>query len=360
MVVSSFLKSSGFAALAAGLALIALPAAAQDRPDGRQGRSHGDWGGNRGGGEGGGNSGGGWQGRAQAAPQSAPQAAQHSAPQAEMRQQAQQEQRSWTGRPSGGDNNGSWGGARRVQREIPQAQTGGDSGSRWSRQNGSDAARTEQRAANPSPPVQRSEAPRNEARSGWNSGSQGRNGTYVDPSRNRDTNAANNQRDNDRGRNNSSTSWSQRNRDNSRGNEGWQGNNRGYDNNRWQGHGNSWSNNNHRDNDRSSYSGNYRQWNNDWRRDNRYNWQGYRNQNRSIFRLGSYYSPYRNYSYSSIGIGFYLDSLFYSNRYWINDPWQYRLPEAYGPYRWVRYYDDALLVDVYSGEVVDVIRDFFW
>ena len=32
----------------------------------------------------------------------------------------------------------------------------------------------------------------------------------------------------------------------------------------------------------------------------------------------------------------------------------------YGPYRWVRYYDDVLLVDVYSGEVVDVIYDFFW
>ena len=79
-----------------------------------------------------------------------------------------------------------------------------------------------------------------------------------------------------------------------------------------------------------------------------------------MFRLGAYYSPYRNYSYRRLSIGFFLDSLFYSNRYWINDPWRYRLPEVYGPYRWVRYYDDALLVDVYSGEVVDVIHDFFW
>ena len=31
-----------------------------------------------------------------------------------------------------------------------------------------------------------------------------------------------------------------------------------------------------------------------------------------------------------------------------------------GPYRWIRYYDDALLVDTYSGEVVDVIHRFFW
>ena len=34
--------------------------------------------------------------------------------------------------------------------------------------------------------------------------------------------------------------------------------------------------------------------------------------------------------------------------------------EFYGPYRWVRYYDDAVLVDIYSGEVVDVINNFFW
>jgi hypothetical protein len=36
------------------------------------------------------------------------------------------------------------------------------------------------------------------------------------------------------------------------------------------------------------------------------------------------------------------------------------LPAAYGSYRWVRYYDDVLLVDVRNGRVVDVIRDFFW
>ncbi|MDP3676183.1 MAG: RcnB family protein [Novosphingobium sp.] len=98
----------------------------------------------------------------------------------------------------------------------------------------------------------------------------------------------------------------------------------------------------------------------DWRRDTRYNWSGYRNQHRDIFRAGRYYSPYSNYRYSQLSIGFFLDSGFYGNRYWINDPWQYRLPQVYGPYRWVRYYDDVLLVDIYSGEVVDVIHNFFW
>ena len=98
----------------------------------------------------------------------------------------------------------------------------------------------------------------------------------------------------------------------------------------------------------------------DWRRDTRYNWSGYRNQHRDLYRAGRYYSPYNNYRYNRLSIGIFLDSGFYGNRYWINDPWQYRLPEVYGPYRWVRYYDDVLLVDIYSGEVVDVIHDFFW
>ena len=117
--------------------------------------------------------------------------------------------------------------------------------------------------------------------------------------------------------------------------------------------------------DRSSgyYAGSrdHRRWDrNDWRRDRRYDWYGYRNQHRSLFSIGRYYSPYRNYGYRRPIIGLFLDNGFYGNRYWINDPWQYRLPEVYGPYRWVRYYDDVLLVDIYTGEVVDVIHDFFW
>ncbi|RZM12158.1 MAG: hypothetical protein EOP67_66195, partial [Sphingomonas sp.] len=50
----------------------------------------------------------------------------------------------------------------------------------------------------------------------------------------------------------------------------------------------------------------------------------------------------------------------WSRNYWIDDPYSYRLPEAYGPYRWVRYYDDALLVDVRTGVVVDTAYGIFW
>ncbi|WP_334182334.1 RcnB family protein [Novosphingobium sp.] len=117
-----------------------------------------------------------------------------------------------------------------------------------------------------------------------------------------------------------------------------------------------------RRNDDRRWAGNdNRRWDrSDWRRDNRYDWQHYRDRNRSVYRMGGYYAPYRGYSYRRLSIGFSLGSLFYGSNYWINDPWEYRLPPVYGPYRWVRYYDDVLLVDVYSGEVVDVIYDFFW
>ncbi|KPL67139.1 hypothetical protein SZ64_02920 [Erythrobacter sp. SG61-1L] len=132
-------------------------------------------------------------------------------------------------------------------------------------------------------------------------------------------------------------------------------------------------NGSYRDNDRNrsyrdgnrngSYNGrdrDHRNWDRKWRNDNRYDWRKYRSNNRSRFHIGIYYAPYRNYYYRPLSIGFFLDSLFYNDRYWINDPWYYRLPPAYGPYRWVRYYDDALLVDTYNGEVVDVIHNFFW
>jgi hypothetical protein len=103
-----------------------------------------------------------------------------------------------------------------------------------------------------------------------------------------------------------------------------------------------------------------RDWNRGWRNDNRYDWRRWRNQNRSIFSIGRYYAPYRNHRYSRFSIGIRLGPIFFSNRYWIADPWRYRLPPAYAGTKWIRYYDDALLVDLYTGEVIDVIYDFFW
>ena len=102
------------------------------------------------------------------------------------------------------------------------------------------------------------------------------------------------------------------------------------------------------------------QWSsNNWRSDNRYDWRRYRDHHHSIFRIGFYFDPF-GYSYNRFGIGSYMYPSYYQSNYWISDPWQYRLPQAYGPYRWVRYHNDALMIDTWSGEVVDVIYGFFW
>lgn len=213
---------------------------------------------------------------------------------------------------------------------------------------------------------------------GWQNGQQGTVGTR--PDRGGTPSWQNNDRGDNRDRNGS---W---NRD--RGNQGtpsWRNNDRDRDNNRngdWNRDRNgSWNrdrtgdwnrnrdwnrdrNNNWNRNDNRGWGQNgnrdYRRWNNDWRRDNRYNWSSWRNQHRDQYRGGYYSAPYRGYSYSRLSIGIFLGSPFYQERYWISDPWSYRLPDVYGPYRWVRYYDDVLLIDTYSGEVVDVIYDFFW
>ena len=103
------------------------------------------------------------------------------------------------------------------------------------------------------------------------------------------------------------------------------------------------------------------QWNCGWRGNSQYDWQRYRTSNRNAFRLPRYYAPYGwNYGYRRFSIGLLLDQLLFSQSYWIDDPYNYRLPEAYGEYRWVRYYNDALLVDIYTGEVVDTVYDIFY
>lgn len=324
MAGSSLLRKSVLAALAATVSIAALPVAAQAQE--RHGRGGWQGGGERGGGERGGWQGGGgrnWQGGA-ATQQSAQQPTQQ--PVQPTRPVMQQQPRSlpaWRG--------GQWrdgGNAERAQQAPQPAQQGAQPMQRW-RGNGEVARQNDGRPGD-----------RGESRD-IVLGREGRNQTYADPNRNgtyRDGNR-------DRSENRADGRWQGNRQDGYRNdgwrNDGWRGANRG---------GSNWS----------GRSDDNRRWNNDWRRDRRYDWSSYRNQHRDIFRGGSYYAPYRGYNYSRIRTGFFLDALFYSNNYWIADPWAYRLPDVYGPYRWVRYYDDVLLVDVYSGEVVDVIYDFFW
>ena len=101
------------------------------------------------------------------------------------------------------------------------------------------------------------------------------------------------------------------------------------------------------------------QWSSNWRNNSKYDWQNHRRHHRSIFHLGFYYDPF-GWGYNPFEIGWRMWPSYYSSRFWINDPWYYRLPYAPPGTRWIRYYDDAILVDTWTGEVVDVIYNFFW
>jgi len=101
-------------------------------------------------------------------------------------------------------------------------------------------------------------------------------------------------------------------------------------------------------------------WDREWRREPQYDWNRYRNERRSVFRLPRYYAPYGwQGGYRRFDVGIAIAPILYTPRYWIYDPYAYRLPDAGEPYRWVRYYDDALLVDIEDGTVVDVIHGIF-
>lgn len=115
---------------------------------------------------------------------------------------------------------------------------------------------------------------------------------------------------------------------------------------------------------RDTYGDAYRDgrvWNRGWRDDRRYDWNGYRRYNQGLYRLPRYYPPYGyRYDYRRFGLGATLSRSLFAPGYWIDDPRAYRLPPAYGPYRWVRYYDDALLIDLRTGRVVDMVYDIFF
>ncbi|HEX8841097.1 MAG TPA: RcnB family protein [Sphingomicrobium sp.] len=100
-------------------------------------------------------------------------------------------------------------------------------------------------------------------------------------------------------------------------------------------------------------------WDTSWRHNSRYNWWDWRRRHHHFFHLGFYYDPF-GWSYQRYLVGWRLWPAYFGSNYWITDPWQYRLPYAPPGYRWIRYYDDLLLVDTWDGRVVDVIYDFFW
>ncbi|WP_019515222.1 RcnB family protein [Sphingomonas sp. Mn802worker] len=101
---------------------------------------------------------------------------------------------------------------------------------------------------------------------------------------------------------------------------------------------------------------------NDWRADRdrnwgRGDWSSWRQQNRALYARGDWRAPF---GYQTFRPGGRIAPSYFGTRYIINDPSRYHLPPARGYTRWVRHYNDVILVDQRRGVVVDVIRNFYW
>ncbi len=95
----------------------------------------------------------------------------------------------------------------------------------------------------------------------------------------------------------------------------------------------------------------------DARREYREDWRDYRRDNPRLYARGDFRAPFR---YQRFERGYQLRPAYYRPRFYISDPYRYRLPEAGRGLRWVRHYDDALLVDVHNGRILRVERGFFF
>jgi len=91
----------------------------------------------------------------------------------------------------------------------------------------------------------------------------------------------------------------------------------------------------------------------------REDWRDYRRSHREAFRRPAYVGP-RGYAYRPIVVGHRFAPQYFGARYVIADPWRYRLPAAHARQQWVRYGNDVVLVNVRTGRVIEVHRDFFW
>lgn len=72
-----------------------------------------------------------------------------------------------------------------------------------------------------------------------------------------------------------------------------------------------------------------------------------------------YVAPYPGWRYRPLAVGARLAAAFHAPRYVVAHPARHGLPSPRGDLRWIRYGDDALLVDVTDGRVRRVVRNRF-
>jgi len=95
------------------------------------------------------------------------------------------------------------------------------------------------------------------------------------------------------------------------------------------------------------------------RQELREDWRDYRRSNPQAFRRGGYQGP-RGYAYRPVQPGYRFQPGYYGQRYWINDWQRYRLARPYAGQRYIRYGNDAVLIDARSGRVIRSYNRFFF
>ena len=77
------------------------------------------------------------------------------------------------------------------------------------------------------------------------------------------------------------------------------------------------------------------------------------------FHSGGYARPRGWYEHRWV-FGEILPALFWTQNYWLSDYYDFGLAPPPPGFVWVRYGNDALLIDQYSGEVLQVEYDVFY
>jgi Ni/Co efflux regulator RcnB len=77
------------------------------------------------------------------------------------------------------------------------------------------------------------------------------------------------------------------------------------------------------------------------------------------FHYGDYHAP-QGYSYRRWSYGDHLPAIYFGRDYWIPNYWNFGLAWAPDGCEWVRFGPDAVLVDIDTGEVIQVVYDVFY
>jgi Ni/Co efflux regulator RcnB len=86
-------------------------------------------------------------------------------------------------------------------------------------------------------------------------------------------------------------------------------------------------------------------------------WRGWRDSHPGDYRRGGWRAPF---GYRNFGIGAIVPRGYWGSQYYVNDWYRFHLPRpGYGYYRYVRHYDDVLLINVRNGRVIRVYRGFY-